>query len=382
MSGAGEIGGIIKAGADVYSAFANARNAADANKINSYVASSNRDASLINSLLSSVNNGRNFVQQGLDNVRYDDAVARENAQRQFTNKAATATQVDADGNIMEFDPYTGTWRARQTGNAAVNADRRRSIQGAQYGSALFDALVNGQSNRDRMTAGARGQGNERALAESLLARYAANQGRSPDAMQGAMIESQVANATDPLQAGGNSALLAGYRQGNSGNDALIGALTRNGQAGTRGAIANARLSAPMEALNERDTAAKAILNPANSLAARGSGDPGNSAAVFGGDTGSNLMASLTRPNPAGVGTTLSPQRAAQSAVNPLSTSLQGFTPLNASGNMGQDLARGVNNLINTGTRVWNWMNTPEEAPTTRSNTVSRSRYENQNEMGM
>ena len=325
------MGGLGLAGSAA-STMASSANQARANDINAGVAGNNRDAQLINSLIATLNNSRNITQQGIDNTRYDDAVGRENAQRQFTNRLATAGQTDADGNITEFDPVTGTWRVRQTGQGAVNADRRRTLQGADYQQALFNATIGQQQDRDRTIAGARSQGDQRSLGESLLARYAANQGRSQDAIQGAMMEAGVAGVMDPLQKGGNNALLAGYRQGNSGNDALIGALARQGQAGTRGAIANARMGAPMETLNERDTAAKAILGPATTLAANGRGDPGRAPSSFGADVGSNLLASLTRPNPAGVGTTISPQRGTQAAVTPISNDLKGFTPLNATGN--------------------------------------------------
>jgi hypothetical protein len=176
------------------------------------------------------------------------------------------------------------------------------------------------------------QSEERALGQALLARYGANQGRTPQQMEGASIERNVANATDPLRTGGNMAMLQGYRQGNSGNDALMGALARQSNGGTRAAIADARYAAPTASADERGAAAKALLAPATTLMDRGTAAPGQPAATYEGGSGiDKLMGSIQRNNPAGVGSSLNP-RSAGIPIRQGGGDLKGYEPLNAGGN--------------------------------------------------
>lgn len=337
--------GAMAAGASAYGASEGAKAQREGNANNRRAMEENSRINQQNALMDAINNYRNMQQQALDNRRYDEAKVAEDKQRQLVNALAMATQADADGNSVQYDPITKTWRTVNTGVGAVNADRRRLTTTLQGQSALDSAMVGGRQQRDRMLAGGLTQSRERALGDELLSRYAANQGRSPQGMEGALIEKNVAEATDPIRANGNAALLAGYRQGNSGNDALIGALARGGGAATRSAIANARLDAPGMALNERDAAAKSLLGPATTLNSRGTADPGLPSPVFGGDVSSNLAASLNRGNAAGVGTTLNPRNGQQASTAQRPGSNAGFVPLNANGNEAAGMAEALRSLI-------------------------------------
>lgn len=345
ITGALAVAAVVGAGAGVYGAVS-ASNAADAsNRNNQSAMAENRRVNIQNATIDALNTLRNGRQQALDNQRYDEAKTIEDAQRKLTNSIATATQQDADGNTLRFDPVTGSWRVSNVGVGAANADRRRTQTAFDATRALEGSVVGGQQTRDRMVQGGIAQSQERALGQELLNRYQQNQGRTPQQMEAAAIEKNVATTMDPLQRNGDMALLSGYRQGNSGNDALMGALARQGNGGTRAAIASARYDAPLTSLNERDAAAKSILGPATTLTSAGTAAPGSSPAIFGGDVSSNLLASIAKTNPAGVGTTLNP-RSTAIPVNTKAGSNQGFTPLNANGNMTAGVSESLQSLLN------------------------------------
>jgi hypothetical protein len=338
--------GVIGAGAGVYGATQAASSASAANSTNRAALAENRRQNTQNATVDMLNTLRNGRQQALDNQRYDDAKQIEDTQRRLTNSIATATQQDADGNTLRFDPITGAWRVSNVGFGKTNADRRRVQTSFDATRALEGSVIGGQQTHDRMVQGGITQSRERALGQELLNRYQQQQGRSPQQIEGALMERNVAEATDPLQRNGDMAKLAGYRQGNSGNDALLGALARMGQGGTRTAIANARLDAPGQSLNERDMAAKSILGPATTLNSRGSAPSGTPTPVFGGDASSNLLASIAKTNPAGVGTTLNPRTGSQIPINMRPGANQGYTPLNANGNMAAGISESVQSLYN------------------------------------
>lgn len=346
LAGAVIGGAALAAGTGVYASNQAGKAAAQGNANNAQSIADNRRINQANALQDALNSLSNARQLALENQRYDEAKAIEDKQRQLTNSLAMATQVDSLGNKVEFDPATGTWRASATGVAAVNRDRGITLGARSYDQQLEQSTVGADQARDRRNQGARIQGTQRALSEELMARYAANQGRTPGQMQSALVEKNVAEAMDPLTTGGNMAMLQGYRQGNSGNDALMGSLARQSQGGTRSAIANARFAAPGESLNERDMAAKAYLSPATSLAASGTAGPGVSTAPFAGDVSNNLLASLSRNAPAGVGTTLSPRGATQLGVKQAAGNMGTFTPANASGNAAAGISESLQSLLN------------------------------------
>lgn len=333
----------LAAGASAYGASESSARQGDANKLSAQSYAINRKNTQSQALQDAINNWTNQRQQSLDNRHYDESVVRENAQRALVNKMATAAQVDAQGNRMAYDPITGTWTTTPTGISTVNQDRARTLNANQYDEALRASTIGNMQDHTRQNQGAQYQNNERALAQELLQRFHGSQGRSREQIEGANIESNVADATDPLRTGGNMAMLAGYRQGNSGNDALLGSLARQSQGGTRAAIARARTDAPGLELNERDSAAKSILGPASTLAGRGAASPGDPVPVFGGDTSGNLVASLQRNNPAGVGTTLNPR--SSSLQTGRVGALSAYQPLNASGNMAAGLGTSLQGLF-------------------------------------
>jgi hypothetical protein len=336
---------VVGAGAGVYGAVSSSQAQGAANKNNAAAMAENRRQNTQNATVDMLNTLRNGRQQALDNQRYDEAKRIEDAQRELTNRIATATQQDADGNTLSFDRTTGTWRVSNVGVGKSNADRRRTQTSLDATRALESSVVGGQQTRDRMVQGGIQQSQERALGDELLNRYRQSQGRTPQQMEGAAIEKNVAGVMDPLQRGGDMAMLAGYRQGNSGNDALLGSLARQGSAGTRSAIASARYDAPLTSLNERDAAAKSILGPATTLIDRGTAAPGTPASTFSGDASSNLLASIAKTNPAGVGTTLNPRSGGMIPVNMKAGANTGFTPLNATGNMGAGISESLQSIL-------------------------------------
>lgn len=345
ITGALAVAAVVGAGTGIYGAVSASNAASASNKNNQAAMAENRRVNIQNASIDMLNTLRNGRQQALDNQRYDEAKTIEDAQRKLTNSIATATQQDADGNTLRFDPTTGTWRVSNTGVGAANADRRRVQTSFDATRALEGSVIGGQQAHDRMVQGGIAQSRERALGQELLNRYQQHQGRSPQQMEAAAIEKNVSATMDPLQRGGEMALLSGYRQGNSGNDALLGALARQGNAGTRSAIASARYDAPLTSLNEREASAKSILGPATTLTSAGTAPPGSTPAVFGGDASSNLLASIAKTNPAGVGTTLNP-RSTAIPVNTKAGSNQGFTPLNAQGNMGAGISESLQSILN------------------------------------
>lgn len=370
---AGIVAGLAGAGAGIYGASQGAAAQGAANRNNAQAIAENRRTNTFNATVDILNNMRNAHQQAIDNQRYDEAKRIEDAQRALVNRIATATQIDADGNQVRFDPLTGTWRTIQSGVGAANADRRRTLNSQQYTQALDASTIGGMNARDQRVQGGIAQSAERALGAELLNRYRTHQGRSTQQLEGAGIERNVAQVTDPLARQGEMAMLAGYRQGNTGNDALLGALARQGQGGTRAAIANARYDAPLASLNERDASAKSLLGPANTEISRGLAPPGTPAPQFSGDTSSNLMASVNRGNPAGVGTTLNPRNTTQAPTNFRQGLAQGFQPLNASGNM----MAGVNESLQSILRnpaVKNWLGGREDQPP-----VNTTNYQNYND---
>jgi hypothetical protein len=290
-------------------------------------------------------------QRALDNRRYDESVGREDKQRDFTNKLATSAQTDSLGNRLFFDPTTNTWRRQDSLEGRDELNRNSQQRSGAYNQSVLGQTQGGMQAADRLTQGGIGQSDARALGSELMARYKNNQGRTPQQMEAAGIERNVANVTDPLRTGGNMAMLQGYRQGNSGNDALMGALARQSNGGTRAAIADARYTAPTASADERGAASKALLSPATTLMERGATPVGNAAPTYEGGMGiDKLMASIQRNNPAGVGTSLNP-RSAGIPIGRGAGNLQGFTPLNANGNEWAGVSQSLSSLAQPGSAL-------------------------------
>lgn len=326
--------GAVQAGKAQGAANSNARWAQEQNyQINKQ----NQEMDLINSVL-------NARQRELDNQRYDEAVGREDKQRQFTNKLATATTVDADGNRLQFDPLTGAWTTAYSDVGRDNVARRRTNQNAQNTAAVIGGSLGAMRGQAQASDAAHGASQARALSDALMARYAATQGRTPQQMEAAGIERNVASATDPLITGGNMAMLQGYRQGNSGSDALMGSLARQSQGGTRAAIANARYSAPSDSAGEHDALSKALLAPATTLAERGNTPLGTAAPTFDPDRSGALMASINRGNAAGVGSQLNPRSGNMLGVAQRGGTNAAFQPLNATGNTAAGVSASLSSL--------------------------------------
>lgn len=339
-------GSVLQGGAAIYGAISAAKNARDANRIAAENVALNRANSTQNNLVDALNNYQNAIQRDIDNGRYDQAVAREQQQRNFINNLATATQMDANGNAVVYDRVTNSWVPVSQGIGRTNQQRSQQQTSAAYTQALLGSTLGNMRTQDRLREQGAAQGQQRALGQALLARYAQNQGRTPEQMEAAGIERNVAQATDPLRTGGNMAMLSGYRQGNSGNDALLAALARQSQGGTRSAIAEARYGAPTAAYGEQDARSKSVLSPATALMERGSTAPGDASPVFGGDTSGALIAAVQRGNAAGVGSQLNPRSGSQMGVGRASTNLQGYTPLNASGNQWAGVSEALGSIVN------------------------------------
>lgn len=327
--------GAMQSGASQSAANSNARWAQEQNYA---INKQNQELDLVNSLM-------NAEQRQLDNRRYDEAVGREDKQRQFTNKLATAGTIDSDGNQLRFDPLTGTWTTAYSDIGRDNVERRRTGQNAQNTAAVIGGSLGAMRGQAQASEGAHAASQSRALSDALLARYAANQGRSPREMEAAGIERNVASATDPIVTGGNMAMLQGYRQGNSGSDALMGALARQSQGGTRAAIANARYSAPTDSAGERDAMAKSLLAPSTTLAERGNTPMGTAAPVFDPDRSGALLGSIQRGNAAALGSQLNPRSGGQLPVAQRGGTNAAFQPLNASGNQWAGVAESLGSLV-------------------------------------
>lgn len=313
-------------------------------------------------------------QRELDNRRYDESIGREEKQREFTNRLATAGQTDALGNRLFFDPTTGTWRTQYSGQGRDELARASEQRSAANTLATAGRTTGGMQALDRMSQGGVAQSQARALSQELMARYGANQGRTPQQLEGAGIERNVANAVDPLRTGGNMAILQGYRQGNSGNDALMGALARQSQGGTRAAIANARYDAPGASSDERSAAAKALLAPATTLAERGNAAPNERAPTYEPAGGMDkLMASINRNNPAGVGSTLNP-RSAGVSIRQGGGDLKGFEPLNATGNTAFSASEALRSLTKPDGPFLSYLSTFNKPKTGGNGLIDGVRY--------
>lgn len=337
----------ISAASGAYSAYQSGQNAKKANQTAREANEINRESAQQNAIIDGINNLRNARQQAIDNGRYDEAYAAEQAQRRLTNSLATASLRDTEGNTVSYDPATGQWSTISTGQGATDQARRRQLEGEGYRRSLVGQNVDQTFDRTRATDTAQGQSRERALAQALLAQYANNPGRSPQQMEGALIEKNVAESMDPLRRAGENTMLAGYRQGNSGSDALMGALARQGQGATRSAIAGARYSAPTDSFSDRDLAAKSVLGPATTLANRGNATIPVAAPTYSGDTSGNLLASVARANPASLATGLNPRTGQQAVVGQRQANLSGFQPLNANGTIATGLAESARAFANS-----------------------------------
>lgn len=338
-------GAIASAGAGIYGAMQSGRNQKATNALNEKNYQLNKSQNIQNGLQDAIAAAYNSQQRGVDNKRYDEAVGREDKQRAFINAMATATQRDADGNSVQFDPVTNSWQTVSNGIGRTNVQRRQQQDSTGYTQALLGSTLGNVRNQDRLRDQGLQQTQARSLAQELLTRYGQNQGRTPQQMESAGIERNVAAVTDPIKTGGNMAMLAGYRQGNSGNDALMGALARQSQGGTRSAIANARYDAPGASAGDRDAQAKSLLAPSTTLAERGNAAAGGSAPVFNGDTTGALINSIQRSNPAGAGSQLNPRSGGMMPVGRASTDLRAYTPLSASGNQWPGVAESLNSLL-------------------------------------
>lgn len=340
----GGLSAAATAGSSMYGAAQAAKGQKKANQLAENAQAENYRINEQNAYLDAVNSYLNAQQRGVDNKRYDEGVTREEKQRAFTNSLASAGQIDAEGNSTRFDPLTGTWRTNTSARGRVDADRRHQQTDANYTQSVEGSTMGGMREHARGVGGGIGANASRALSQELMARYGATQGRTPEQMEGAGIERNVAGVTDPLKTGGNMAMLAGYRQGNSGNDALIGALARQSQGGTRSAVANARYDAPTQAFSEREAAAKSTLSPATTLNERASAPLGG-APVFAGDNSGALLAAITRGQAAGVGTSLNPRSGNMLGVTQRPGSNTAYTPLNASGNQAVSYGKAISGLL-------------------------------------
>lgn len=369
LAAAGAIAAIVGAGAGVYGAVQSGANQRSTNRMNAANMAENRRINTRNALQDAINSYQNQIQRALDNKRYDEAKALEDQQRALVNKLATATTIDQDGNTVRFDPLTGTWSTSSIGAGHDELMRKREQGNRQYNASVADATVGGQALADRRSQGIGIQNRERLLGSAMLGQYEANRGRSPASMEAALIDKNVAGATDALQRNGGMAQLAGWRQGSSGSDALIGALARNGQTGTRAAIAEARMQAPSMAANEQDMQAKTLLGPSSTLISRGTADPGTASPLYTGDASNNLLAAIQRSNPAGIGSNLNP-RGTNLPVAMRPGDNKTYTPLNASGNMAAGVSESLKSLLsndfkNNAKTGWNWLtgSTPNVPPT-------------------
>jgi hypothetical protein len=110
---------------------------------------------------------------------------------------------------------------------------------------------------------------EREAADTKLRQFQEVQGRSPAAIEAAMLEQNMANAQDPIDATRQQVQMNALR-GNSGASDILAALSERGAQGTRSAIAQARADAPTAALEENAGRQNNTLNQYNTLATRAS----------------------------------------------------------------------------------------------------------------
>jgi hypothetical protein len=110
---------------------------------------------------------------------------------------------------------------------------------------------------------------EREAADTQLRQFQEVQGRSPAAIEAAMLEQNMAAAQDPIDATRQQVQMNALR-GNSGASDILAALSERGAQGTRSAIAQARADAPTAALEENTGRRNNALNQYNTLATRAS----------------------------------------------------------------------------------------------------------------
>lgn len=338
------VAALAAAGAGAYGAYSSGQAQKAANKNAQWAQESNYEINKQNQEIDLVNSIMNAQQRQLDNQRYDEAVSREDKQRGFTNRLATASTTDNEGNVLRYDPVTGSWTTALSDAGRDNVARRRTSQNAQNTASVIGGSLGAMRGQAQASEGAHAASESRALADALLARYTNNQGRTPQQMEAAGIERNVAGATDPLVTGGNMAMLQGYRQGNSGSDALMGALARQSQGGTRAAIANARYSAPTDSYGEREAAAKSILAPSTTLSERGNTPMGTAAPTFDPDRSGALISGINRGNAAALGSQINPRAGNNLAVGQRTGSNAAFQPLNASGNQWAKMSESLGSL--------------------------------------
>ena len=338
------VAALASAGAGAYGAYTSGQNQKKANQNAQWAQEQNYEINKQNQEIDLVNSILNAQQRQTDNQRYDEAVGREEKQRGFTNRLATAGTTDNEGNQLRYDPVTGQWTTSLSDIGRDNVARRRTGQNAQNNAAVIGGSLGAMRGQAQASEGAHVASESRALADALLARYSANQGRTPQQMEAAGIERGVASATDPLITGGNMAMLQGYRQGNSGNDALMGSLARQSQGGTRAAIANARYSAPSDSAGERDAITKSLLAPSTTLSERGNTPMGTAAPTFDPDRSGALISSVNRGNAAALGSQVNPRSGNQLGVAQRAGTNAAFQPLNASGNQFAGIASSIDSL--------------------------------------
>jgi hypothetical protein len=187
------------------------------------------------------------------------AAQREAAERQY--ELSTAGSRTARGDTTQFVPGVGWVETLSPGSRALEG-----ASDAEASQRLNVDLPRAREGRD-MNFDARL--NERGAADTLLRQFEGQTGRSPAAIEAAMIERNVAAANDPVDAMRSNVQINALR-GNSGAGDALAALSREGARGTRSAIADARLAAPGAAEEENASRRNNTLNQYNTLATRAS----------------------------------------------------------------------------------------------------------------
>lgn len=195
------------------------------------------------------------------------ATLAQRAQDQQTRLAdqqgemARAGSIDARGNQMEYIPGVG-WRTTLTPGS-------RAQLGASDAEENQRLNIDLPRSREGRTMNFQRRLREGSAADTEMRNYTGLEGRSQDALRGAMIERNVAAATDPVNRAKNSAQLMALRT-NSNAAPAYADLARAGAGGTRTAIAEANLAAPAAYNSERSGVQGDTLNRENTLASRAS----------------------------------------------------------------------------------------------------------------
>lgn len=187
------------------------------------------------------------------------ALQREIADRQM--ELATAGSRNARGDSIRYVPGVG-WVENLSPQSAA-------MQGASDAEAMQRYNVDLPRAREGRTMNFARRLDESSAANTALNNYRNVQGRSGDAILNALIERNSAAALDPLNRYNNAVQLSALRTNSSAAQPVAEA-NRQGAAGLRTAIAEARLAAPAMANEERSGVKGDNLNQYNLLATRAS----------------------------------------------------------------------------------------------------------------